>query len=184
MRKKALRTCTLDIVGHCLVFGVPLPCLVSLFRKEEGRVRWCSADRGPEGRGRGVPQGYRYACFRTNIKSRPNLHTVGRRCRSPPCAFTSCPCCLLCCFWHTLGNGQADSVLPHVLVEHATRLRSFGKVTRQRGVLQVAPIWASWIACSWTRHKLLLRRRRTPCAFCTLAVAPLTELVVKQTIPP
>ena len=58
VRKKALRTCTLGIVGHCLEFGVPLPCLVPLFRKEEGRVRWCSADRGPEGRARGVAQGY------------------------------------------------------------------------------------------------------------------------------
>ena len=28
--------------GHCFLFGVPLPCLVPLFRKDEGRVRWCS----------------------------------------------------------------------------------------------------------------------------------------------
>ena len=65
VRKKALRTCTLGIVGHCLDFGVPLPCLVPLFRKEEGRVRWSSAGRGPEGRARGVAQGYQRACFRT-----------------------------------------------------------------------------------------------------------------------
>ena len=57
--------------GHCwTLFGVW--CSVALFGSvvPEGR-RSCavvSADRGPEGRGRGVPQGYRTSCFRTEVE--------------------------------------------------------------------------------------------------------------------
>ena len=66
-----------DNFGHCMDFGVPLPCLVPLFRKEEGRVRWCSAGRGPEGRARAVAQGYQVGLFRTHP-----LRMGGRTCTS------------------------------------------------------------------------------------------------------